>query len=493
MERRVSVIIPVIRPANVEQLERWILDRAGIPSSDVEIITMEDKERIGAPRMIKMLTQMSRHKYVMFLGDDCEPQENFILHAFKEMSKFKGNWGLVGLNCGRWVDDNIVGCSGPDSLGWQSFLNHGEVSQHWMAHKEILKHLDGEFFHTGYTHCFCDNELTTRCKDLKRYRFSKKSKIVHYHPIVQQDDDLWDDDYKRVYSDDVYLADKKLFELRRANGWKTPQKTKSQNEQVVILVPVYGQGKHKFWTNLSRMQFECLGAGIETAVRKKSSTDIAHCRNMLVSENLKRFPDTEWFLFMDTDHTFPDDMLIRLLAHRKDIVTTSAYRKGGAHYPVVSMQGDADDYFRPLHIKPEDGKLRRITSAGTGIVLVHRRVFEGIKFPWFKSEYIDPVAEDMEAETLIEGKMFVSEDNRFYVIATSLGFKLYCDFSIEIGHIGDYNYTWRDHERYIKEHPEAVEVIKDGKRNESHDENPYSGNGWNRDQQHDQPGIEGRV
>jgi hypothetical protein len=76
MNRKVSVIIPVIRPDKVPQLERWIYERAGIPRTDIEILTMEDEKRIGAPKMVKNLVQMSTHPYVMYLGDDCEPQEN---------------------------------------------------------------------------------------------------------------------------------------------------------------------------------------------------------------------------------------------------------------------------------------------------------------------------------------------------------------------------------------------------------------------------------
>jgi hypothetical protein len=186
--------------------------------------------------------------------------------------------------------------------------------------------------------------------------------------------------------------------------------------------------------------------------------------------------------------TFPDDLILRLLAHDKDIVTINAYRKGFGFFPVVSMQDGGDDYFRPVHIKPKEGKLRRVSSAGTGAVLIKREVFEAINFPWFKSEYIDPVGEDMEAESLIEGKLFVSEDNRFYVVATSLGFKLYCDFSIEIGHIGDKEYTWRDHEDYLQKHPEVVED-KDGKRNKSDHASAGPGDRRIRDRQHDQPGL----
>ena len=113
-------------------------------------------------------------------------------------------------------------------------------------------------------------------------------------------------------------------------------------------------------------------------------------------------------------------------------------------------------------------------------------------FPWFQQEYVDPVGEDMDSSTLVEGKMFVSEDSRFFIIATSLGFKLYCDFSIEIGHIGKYVFTWKDHERCLKENPEIAEVSKDD-RKEINDEGADPGDSGNRDRQHDQPGLTGRL
>lgn len=485
MNRKVSIIIPTIRPDNIPQLERWIIERAGVDKADLEILTMEDTERIGTPKMVKTMVQIARHDLVMYLGDDCEPEQNFVLAALSAMKKFEGNWGLVGLNCGRWSDTDGV---------WTSFLDHSQVSQHWLAHKRLLKHLDGEFFHTGYQHCFCDNELTRRCIELKRYRFAKKARIIHHHPIVMQDESLWDEDLKRVYSDEVYTVDRRLLELRSNNRWKTPKKMEigANFNLVPILVPNYGQGKHRFWTCLSRLQAKSMQNGISTFFLKKSTADIAHSRNLLTSDALRRFPQAQKFLFLDNDMTFPSDLLLRLLAHNKDIVTVNAYRKGAGYFPVVSIQGKDDEYFRPVHIKPEEGALRRVTSAGTGAVLIDRKVFETMTFPWFKSEYVDPVGEDMDSANIVEGKMFVSEDNRFYIITTSLGFKLYCDFSIPIGHIGDYEFTWEDHERYLRENPELTEV-KNGERNQIDDENAGPGDSGNRDQQHDQPRIAGRL
>jgi hypothetical protein len=358
-----------------------------------------------------------------------------------------------------------------------------------MASKKLLKHLDGEFFHTGYTHCFCDNELTQRCKGIKRYRFSEKSKIVHHHPIVQQDDSLWDEDLKRVYDAKVYDADRRLFNMRRTNKWKTPPKTVGNKKKVLVCVPLYGEGFQKFWMCLSRMQFKSVSAGIDTFLRVKASAVVEHSRNVLVSEGLRDFPECTHFLFIDADMTFPDDLLIRLMEHDKDMIACNAYRKAPPYYPVVSIDGGEGDYFKPVHVKPEEGDLRRVTASGTGVVLIKREVFEQINFPWFKCEYVDPIGEDADSETLIEGKVFVSEDSRFFIIATSLGFKLYCDFSIEIGHIGKEIVTWKHHDKHLEQHPELIEVSEDGKRNKIDDEDADPGDCGNCDRQYDQRSV----
>ena len=113
---------------------------AGIPEHDYEFVTEEDKERIGCPKMVKKLTDRASGSLICFLGDDTIPQHEFLVHALAEMAGLPDCWGLIG------IDDNI------------RLKGRKKAPAHWLADKRLLPYLDGEFFHTGYRHCYCDND-----------------------------------------------------------------------------------------------------------------------------------------------------------------------------------------------------------------------------------------------------------------------------------------------------------------------------------------------
>lgn len=197
----VSVVIPVIRPHKAARCEDALLSDPTSPP--LEIVMEEDRDRIGCPRMVRKLVERATHDLICFLGDDTIPQPGMLRHACRAMAAFDGGWGLVG------IDDNI--------------RQAGQIkaAAHWLGHRTLLEFLNGEFFHTGYKHCFCDNELTIRAASMGRYVFCLDAKLYHDHPIV--DDSADDADYRRVYSDAAYVADLQLYRARRRNKWTIPE------------------------------------------------------------------------------------------------------------------------------------------------------------------------------------------------------------------------------------------------------------------------------
>ena len=194
----VSIIIPTVRPKRVRVCCDAIRKHAdGI---GYEIITMYDEKRIGAPKMVARLVELTNFDLVMFLGDDTIPKAGFLKESLKVMRTFPDGWGLVGLNVEQEKDDD------------------DRPATHWLAHKKLLDHLDGEFFHTGYYHCFCDNELTLRCKAIGRFKRAEKAVIGHYHPIFKNADT--DADYNRVYQKNNFMDDYILFLNRKTGNWK---------------------------------------------------------------------------------------------------------------------------------------------------------------------------------------------------------------------------------------------------------------------------------
>jgi len=161
---KVSIVIPTLgRQEKLQRLLKLIDENANYP--DYEVIVQEDnfENRQGAPKTLKKGVERSTGDLVMFLGNDVIPQKDFLILAVMKMANtFPDMDGLVGLNDGYW---------------------HGELATHWLASKKLLPYLDGEFFHTGYKHCGCDNELTERCRMRGKYVWCEESKVYHDHPI----------------------------------------------------------------------------------------------------------------------------------------------------------------------------------------------------------------------------------------------------------------------------------------------------------------------
>jgi len=203
---KVTIIIPWIRKDKID-----IAIAAAIRNAGVEVLVnaQEDRERIGCPKMVKAMVDYipKDTDYVCFLGDDTIAAPNYIKIALDEMSVFPDNCGMIGFNdkSGRFGDGKTL-------------------ANHWIAHIDLLPLLGGEFFHTGYVHSFCDNELQERLTAIGRYRYSESAIVMHDHPMITGGE--WDDDYKRVYSEEVFNADKELFIQRKKNGWKKSSEMK---------------------------------------------------------------------------------------------------------------------------------------------------------------------------------------------------------------------------------------------------------------------------
>ena len=149
-------------------------------------------------------------------------------------------------------------------------------------------------------------------------------------------------------------------------------------------------------------------------------------------------------LFIDSDMTFPQDMIGRLLAHDVDIVAANCARRRMPTGP-TAQNYDENGKRQPVYTMPESIGLEEIGSVGTGIMLIKREVFQGMNEPGF----------DMPWE--YDNRGYMGEDVFFCKKAQELGFKVYIDHDVskEIGHIGTFEFrhehTWVMKEQLEKE------------------------------------------
>jgi tetratricopeptide (TPR) repeat protein len=162
---KVSIVIPTLgREEQLTNLVNSLPETTGWTNFEVIVERDSFEDRSGAPKTVKKGVDRSTGDFVCFLGNDCRPEKGFLRRALEKMyQSFPYADGLVGLNDGIWTK--------------------GELATHWLASKRLLPHLDGEFFHTGYHHAGCDNELTGRCQLMGKYVWAEDARIAHDHPV----------------------------------------------------------------------------------------------------------------------------------------------------------------------------------------------------------------------------------------------------------------------------------------------------------------------
>ena len=182
-----------------------------------------------------------------------------------------------------------------------------------------------------------------------------------------------------------------------------------------------------------------VGGGSHQAV--SSGAQITKTRNLIVRQFLDH-TDADWLWSIDADMQFEPDTLDRLLkaAHPKDRPIVGglcfALMRGNAVEVAPTLYGWREDgspgFKRQLQYEPDN--LTQVAATGAACLLIHRSVLVAIRdakrddgspkfpnpWPWF-------------AESVF-GEDAISEDLTFCLRAGSLGFPIYVDTGIRIGH-----------------------------------------------------------
>lgn len=205
--------------------------------------------------------------------------------------------------------------------------------------------------------------------------------------------------------------------------------------RVLIAIPSMGTWDADFGMSLAFMMNhvtrypEIDKKGLMVQLHNKRGSILANSRQSLVQSAIDN--GATHILFIDSDQTFPPDLLHRLMKHKKQIVACNIATK------VLPSTGTArlksGTLGVPLCTTPETTDLVRVWRVGTGIMLINTNVFkrEGMEKPWFSQYW----SEELDA--------YVGEDWAFCEKLEQSGVSLYVDQEVsrEIGHIGKLNYS----------------------------------------------------
>jgi hypothetical protein len=132
---------------------------------------------------------------------------------------------------------------------------------------------------------------------------------------------------------------------------------------------------------------------------------------------------------IDTDMKFPPYGITRLIERDKDIIGGFYVRKTSDHRPLI-FEFNEDTNFEEIFEFPRD-KPFQVDGVATGFLLVKKSVFQK-----FASENIAP----FDCVPALSGRP-LGEDLSFCKKARQLGFEIWCDPTIPLGHIGTEVFT----------------------------------------------------
>lgn len=146
-------------------------------------------------------------------------------------------------------------------------------------------------------------------------------------------------------------------------------------------------------------------------------------RNKLAAKAVEL--ECDYVMWFDSDMVFEPDTLERLIAHDKDIVTGIYHRRSGSYKPVLfkELTDNGDGTFTAVDYLdyPTDG-LFKVAGMGFGCVLM-------------KTSVLFDMAVNMKDWFTPNGR--IGEDLSFCHRATQLGYEIWADPSIRLGHVGN--------------------------------------------------------
>jgi hypothetical protein len=345
--------------------------------------------------ILNRLAKRAKGEFLCVLGDDTIPQKGFIGHALMDMKELPDGWGLVAFDDGT----------------------HRPLATHFIVDKRVVALLGGDLLHSGYKHCFADNEITDRLAEVGRVKYSEHAVVIHDHPLLNgKGEGAFDDIYKRAYSRDLIEHDRDLFYRRKRHGWF--KENLEMPTRVAVCIPSGDMIHADFAYALLNMAFHAARQGIQLGTVSQKGSLLPWSRCKLVEE--ARQMAATHMLFLDSDMLFPPETLVRLLSHKKGVICTDAQtRVHPYHSVVVDKDGERIKYNKDT---PE---LVELAGGSTAVLLIEMDVFDKLPRPYFQLEH------SMEAG-------FLGEDYFFTNLVRKHGEKFWCDtkLSREIGHIG---------------------------------------------------------
>ena len=184
--------------------------------------------------------------------------------------------------------------------------------------------------------------------------------------------------------------------------------------------------------NLMRYEAEN-GLGLfQGKIDVRSGVNVSKSRNELCSRFLDG-TDGDWLLFLDSDMVFPTDTIVRLLmaaqaANTRIISGLCVMVTADGPIPTLYLPADSPTDVTRVMLDAPDDQILQVFATGAACLMIHREVLERIRdespgdkqFCWFQEKVINT--------------RWCSEDITFCLRAYELGYSVFVDTTLSIGH-----------------------------------------------------------
>jgi len=214
--------------------------------------------------------------------------------------------------------------------------------------------------------------------------------------------------------------------------------------KIAICIPRYGDTKGEFTISLARMLVHSLaapgpdGAPLQIEIFSLSSSDLPASRTELLKRAI--FWQARYLLWLDADHVFPPDALLRLLARKLPVVGCNQPRRSLPTGPVavrLNAAGEMEHVYTTEALAKADA-VEEVWHVGLAFCLIDMNVLHQVKDHVEKGVGWDQWS-PFDRKLLPGTNARMGEDVSFFRELTDAGIKVHVDHGLswEVGHIAE--------------------------------------------------------
>jgi hypothetical protein len=214
--------------------------------------------------------------------------------------------------------------------------------------------------------------------------------------------------------------------------------------KVAICIPRHGDSKGEFTISLARLVAHSLtapapgGERLEIEIFSLASSDLPHNRTELLKRAI--LWQARYLLWLDDDHVFPPDALLRLLAHKLPVVGCNQPRRSLPTGPVavrLDAKGEMEHVYTTEALA-KAGAVEEVVHVGLALCLIDMNVLHSVKAKVEKGvgwAHWEPFDRKLLPGTTAR----MGEDVSFFRELGEAGVKLFVDHGLswEVGHIAE--------------------------------------------------------